>query len=312
MKRKKFNKKGMFFTIMTIAVLSLFVVSYGVHSYVKDRTAINKRIETMNNFVFSIEQDLPRKLYLSGFTTIFLIEKYIAETGSYISNGDDFNSLFQEAFYDGSIKGVDHASEGGIMYGVTLSGILNSLNDMAKDMNMNISLVNPVVSVGQEDPWNVKISLTTNLLIEDDGNLALWERLAVINSYVPIKNFEDPLYLVETNGLITNKINQTPYDVPVLLSDLSNHVEGKYYINSSDGPSFIDRLEGKKTESVEGTGIESLVYLPDLSAQGIPVKDKSVVDYIYFSVSDPDPLTTPDGMPDWFKLDDPHVLIYGV
>ena len=155
--RKHMNKKGIFFTIITIAILSLFIISFGISSYVKDRTSINKRIETMNNFVFSIEQDFPRKLYLSGFRIIFLIEKDISETGTYLT---DFESLFEEVFYNGILNGVNYSEPGEIMYRVTYSGILDSLNEKAEDVNMEISFENPVLEVSQEDPWNIKVSLS--------------------------------------------------------------------------------------------------------------------------------------------------------
>jgi len=303
------NKKGVFFTIMTLAILSLFVVSYGVHSYVKDKSSIEKRIDTMNTFVFSIEKDLPRKLYLSGFRIIFLIEKEIAETGNYIT---DFDYLFNESFFNGTLNGVDHASNGGIMYGVTYDGILDSLNNKAEEINMNLNFENPVLNVSQEDPWNVKITLAGDLLIRDKGDLAKWDRAIIINSYVPITNFEDPLYFIETSGLVSHKINKSEQDAPISIANLLEYVQDGKYINSIDGPSFIDRLEGKKTETIEGTGIESLVYLPDLSAQGISVKDKSVVDYIYFNDANNPSASLVATMPSWFKLDNDHVGIYGV
>ena len=46
----------MFFTVITIFIITLFFMSYTVYDYVKDRSSINKRVETLNNFVFSVEQ----------------------------------------------------------------------------------------------------------------------------------------------------------------------------------------------------------------------------------------------------------------
>ena len=68
-------------------------------------------------------------------------------------------------------------------------------------------------------------------------------------------------------------------------------------------------LKGNKEPNENG--IESLVYLPDLSTQGIAVKDKSVVDYIYFSNNYPASQTIA-GMPAWFKIDNNHLSTYGV
>ena len=71
------NKKAMIFTLLAIALLSLFLASYGYYSISGDRISINKRIGTMNNFVFSIEENLPRQLFISGFRIIFIFEKRI-------------------------------------------------------------------------------------------------------------------------------------------------------------------------------------------------------------------------------------------
>ena len=299
---RKMNKKGMFFTVLAIALLSLFLVSYSVYAVVKERQAVNKRIHTMNNFVFSIEQDLPRKLYISSFRIIFLLESEIIKTGDYITN---LNSTFEEAFFNGTIYGEVQ----GLMQGVTFSGIETSLNDKARNTNLQISLSSPNLSITQEDPWNVKVTLKTDLFIKDQGDLAQWNRSAVIDAYIPIDNFEDPLYIVGTNGLVANKINQTPYNFPITIGNLPSHSTNSYYVESTSAPSFLDRLQGINAPDING--IESLVYLPKLSSQGVTVQDKSCVDYIYFSADNP-PFQNIGGMPVWFKLDTAHLGDYGV
>lgn len=297
------NKKGMFFTFTVIALLSLLMASYGAYSYVSDRTSITNRIDTMNDFVFSVEKDLPRKMYISGFRIIFLFEREISETGNYITN---FNSTFEEAFFNGTIYGESQE----LLEKVLFDDIENSFNERGQKINVDVSLLNPEIFVTQDNPWEIKITLKTNLIIKDKSQLASWNRTAIIDTYIPISNFEDPLYLINTNGIISKKINKTLYTDFIISGDSSNlqdHLANNYYINSSLAPSFIDRLTGINTPNVNG--IESLVNLNDLSSQGITVKDKSIVDYIYFSESNP-PISTIIGMPSWFKLDTEHVTIY--
>jgi hypothetical protein len=146
------NKKAMIFTLLAIALIALFLASYGFYTISKDRKSINKRIDTMNNFVYSIEQDLPRKLFISGFRIIFLFEKKIIESGDYITN---LNSTFEELFYNGTIY-QEHQE---LMEGTTFSGIISSINEKAREINVNVNLLNPNVTITQEDPWNVKITL---------------------------------------------------------------------------------------------------------------------------------------------------------
>ena len=126
------------------------------------------------------------------------------------------------------------------------------------------------------------------------------------------RNFEDPLYLIGTNGIVSYKINQTPYETFVTGSDvtnLSNHVTGNYYTATNNSPSFLNRLEGNF--SANENGIESLIYLPDFTNNGIIVLDKSVVDHIYFGTTNPS-TSQVTGMPTWFKIDAANENTYNV
>ncbi len=293
---RKMNKKGIFFTLLAIALLSLFLVSYTIYSVVKTREAINKRVETLNNFVLAVERDLPRQLYVSGFRSIFLMENQIIEDDDYIN---DVDAVFQEIFFNGTIYGEFKP----LMEGANFSGIQDSLNKKAEKINAHIELVNPSIEVIQEDPWHVKFSLEMDFHIRDANNLASWNRTAVLVSFVPIENFDDPVYM--KNGL-TNKINRTTHRQFVTgtnVKNLTSHLRGPFYINTTSAPSFLDRLEGKLDEQSE-YGIESLV---DKSRTDLPQAfkdlDKSVVDHIFFSGENPDKYRV-DGMPPGFRIDD--------
>ncbi len=299
------NKKGMFFTILVISLLSLFIMSYSFYFVSQDREATNKRVKTMNNFVFSIEKDLPRQVYISGFRMIFLLERKITETGNYIA---DLNNSVEELFFNGTINNESQE----LMNGAKLVDIKNSLNEKAQKINANVTISNSSIIVSQENPWEVKFVLKSNLFIADRSNLVMWNKTLIIIANIPIENFEDPLYIISTNGLVTNKINKTSYTNFTQGVDVTNllaHVKSQNYIASALAPSFLDRLQGKL--SANPNGIESLVYLPKLSAQGIAVNDKSVVDYIYFSNNNP-AVHNIQGMQPWFKIDDAHLNVYQV
>ncbi len=60
------------------------------------------------------------------------------------------------------------------------------------------------------------------------------------------------------------------------------------------------RLAGNFNSSAYG--IESLVDLDELNSKGVSVKDKSIVDYIYFRNNNPQAYHV-QGAPSWFKLD---------
>lgn len=306
------NKKGIFFTILAVAILSLFLVSYTTYSSAQERKAVEKRILTLNNLIFSVEKDLPRQVYISGFRIIIFFEKKITVSGASIPN---FDSAFNEIFFNETFNGGADPELTDLMQEATFLDINKHLQEAAAKINAFANLTNPSLNVSQDDPWNVKVTLTADLLVKDNSNLASWNRTAKIVAYIPIENFDDPFYTIGTRGLVTNKINKTAYSVPIALSNLQNHAGNSYYIAHSDAPSFLKRFKGEYTGDVNG--IESLVNTKELGDQfisqpeyGLSVLDKSVVDYIYFDpLNSGQPYSTPLG--NWIKIDDNHCSVSG-
>lgn len=301
------DKRGIFFTILVILIFSLFLVSFTFYSGIKERKTTQKRVESMNSFLLSAEEDLPRKLFVSGFRSVFLIESEIVETGAYAS---DLNGKFQEIFFNGTLNQEPQE----LMLGATYPEIAQSIQEKADKINVNLTFANPSLSVSQKDPWNIEFSLALYLTMQDKGGLASWNKTETIIALVSVENFEDPLYLIGTNGLVVNKIAKTPFLTFVSGNDIANlsmHSQNSYYTAHSDAPSFLNRLQGLTTRDLNG--IESLVNLQKLSQSGVNVKDKTVVDYIYFSTDNPTACNVlPAGMPSWFKLDSDHLSLYNV
>ncbi|MBX4212196.1 hypothetical protein KW787_01925 [Candidatus Pacearchaeota archaeon] len=299
------GKKGIFFTSMTIIILSLFFISYAAYSEYNDRKPIEKRIDTMNKFLFSLETDLSRQIYISGFYSVFIIEKDIVETGNYNPN---VTRSFQELFVNGSINGKDQP----FMLGAKISDIQQAVSAKGQKINVNVTINASQPVIDQVDPWHIRIQLPINLSVEDSSKLASWNKMYTVTAFVPVEGFEDPLYVVNTFGLVPNNITKTPYYPFVQgsnVGNLSQHLQYSLYYADSLAPSFLDRLEGKL--SANPNGIESFVYIPKLSSQGITVTDKSDIDYIYFSGSSPS-IYHVSGMPSWFRIDDSHLSLYNV
>jgi len=301
------SKKGQVFTLFAIAMIVLFFVSYEIYSIVQDRQAIRTRISTMDSFLGSLEKSMERELYITGFRTLFLAEDYIARTGNYVS---DVNALFSEAFFSGIVYG--NASE--ILIGARYNDLVNSTNEKAGKINVNVSFGNPEFFVSQEDPWNIVVNLRFNLTMRDKGKaLAYWQKQEHIKAYVSIEGFEDPLYIVNTRAMVAYKINKTLYDGTYAsgtsTANLTLHLQNHYFAESSDAPSFLKRMAGSL--EADENGIESLVDLPLLSSQGIQVQQKSAVDHVYFSAGNP-AYSSIAGMPSWFRLDSAHLAKYNV
>lgn len=300
------DKRGIFFTSLAIVLISLFLISASLYSAIEGRRSIQKRIETLNNFVFSVQEDIGRQTYISGYRSILSIENYITNKGAFVK---DARGAMVEALMNGTINSENMS----LMEGFELKDWNPQLTAAGNKMNivLNYSLAN--LSVTQDDPWSITIQANVSLFVQDKNNLASWNTTRQVKTQIEIVGFEDPFYVIGTGGLVANKINRTAYRPFVTngnnVSNLSIHNQNGLYIESPLAPSFLKRLEGNF--SADPNGIESLVYITKLVNQGMTIKDKSIVDYVYFSSDNP-PTKRVNGMPSWFKLDNSHLAVYSV
>jgi len=144
MELKKINRRAQMFTVMIILMLFLVFISFELYSFIHEKNVVKTRVSTMNNFLFSIEENLERQMYISGFRILFLAETEIATKGTYI-NVDDF---FNEAFFNGTVEG---ASNNSILSGAVYNDIINSIDVNEKKINVNITISNPVITISQEE-----------------------------------------------------------------------------------------------------------------------------------------------------------------
>ncbi len=296
------NKRGQLFTILAILLIGLMFLSFEIFSYIHERGAVKTRVSTMDSFLHSIEKNLERQMYISGYRIIFLAENETFVTASYI----DVDAFFNEAFFNGTVN--NEVTD--ILLGATQDDILDSLNEKARKINVNITMQNISIDVSQTDPWHVKFTLSSYFIMKDRENLARWERQQNISGFIPIENFEDPLYIWGSGVLgISQIITPTIYEGNYTISNLNDHLDQGYYAANPDAPSFLGRLRGDL--SPDENGIESFVNKDKFLAQGLPNYEKSSVDYIYFSSDNPS-YESVAGMPPWFRIDVDHKPKYGL
>ncbi len=291
------NKKGIFFTSIVLAIATLLLLSYTAYTLVDSRASTQKRVETMNNFLTSLEEDVPRQLYISGFRIFFLMQKHIVEEGEYIT---DAQSLFDEAFFNGTLYGVADNDTTLLMSDATFSDIVSKIQTNANKINVNLSMTNPTITIQQLDPWSITIQLDTDFFMNDKSNLASWNRTWSISAEVPIEGFQDPLYIVETAGTVS-QITQSPFTFPTSSANLVTHASQTYYTNNTDAPNYLQRLEGDLSATSQ-YGIESLT-VPKLAS----ISGRSIVDHEYFSGTSGSQIS---GMPTYFIIDPSHTSLY--
>ncbi len=96
------------------------------------------------------------------------------------------------------------------------------------------------------------------------------------------------------------------------LENLEELIDKGYYLESVNGPSFLERLEGKLFNE-DGSGLESVVNLEELYANDIPIKSgESLVDYLYFNAVDDAGASARGVKQSWFRIDAENATPYGV
>ncbi len=302
------EKKGILFTLVAIVLSVVVILSFSVHTgyRLKEKMyVIETRVNTMNNFITDIEDDLKKGVYISSFRAILSMSQYIATNGSFI---EDINPAFEELFTEGTL----FTEEADLMIDSTFTDWVERIQAESAKIDIISNITINKVEILQENPWYITVNANVNMIIEDNKETSSWSLNKDIKTNISIIGMEDPLYLINSQGRITNTIRQTIYNDFVSGSNVDNligHTNESYYISRNSSPSFLMRFQGNFSPSENG--IESLVNVQEFIDQGISSNDKSIVDYIYFSN-----ITSTDyrinNTPSWFKIDEDHLKVYEV
>lgn len=177
-----------------------------------------------------------------------------------------------------------------------------NMNVVTGSVNSSGSCSGPVTFNKSEDD-NTKILVTENLtgvvfakhlgiILEDEENLT-----GDISCYVTGNG--------SSVQLVTDAI-ASGYDVIYIGDDtksawsmpVAESLPQKYYYRT-EGPTFLQRLEGNYTPSPDG--IATFIYVPELQEQAFPIESYSRVAYRYFS--DQGNCFKVENMDDWFGID---------
>jgi hypothetical protein len=166
------------------------------------------------------------------------------------------------------------------------------------------------------------------------GSMTL-NRTYNVTDAVSIEGFTDPLYPLNTRGMIERtikKANMTINDSAAVSYMISISVRSPgtaWYVNNSDAPSFLEMIQNctyqndvlrncTKTK-YPGMGIESFVFFPDLQNSSLTSEElkpnSTMVDHAYFNytfVRGCNVTGVTNGAYPWFQMDSGHNNTYGV
>ncbi len=159
------NKQGVFFTFTALIFLSLLIFSSSLLNTYEMREkhfVIETRINTINNFLSDVEQDIQRAAYISGFRALLEITNHLATTGTYLSN---VNQSFNELFLNGTLNNTNSS----LMANNTFPDWIEKIKNESEKVDILVNFSINTVSISQDNPWSVRVDLNLELDLSPDG-----------------------------------------------------------------------------------------------------------------------------------------------
>ncbi len=306
----KMNKKGVFFTVISILLLSVIIFGLVINTETRlkeKRLPIETRVNSVDDFIGDIEIDIERGLYIAAFRALLGLQQDMIESGQFVSN---LNYTFELLVTNGT-RGGEYVD---VIDDAEMNSWIQRISEKATELLIDMEYEIIDVRIRHINPWVIAIDIDVILDITDEKGTASWQRNSTITTTINIEGFEDPLYTIHSNGGVIKEIERTNItdfvDETGDTNGLLNHLDNSYYTDSNISPSYLQRLEGSLGPSQHG--IESLVDLQEFSqleSYGVELKDDcSIVDFVYFD-NNCENITSYliNNTYSWFRLDDTFI-----
>jgi hypothetical protein len=308
------SRKGLFFTFMALFLIVLILASISTKEtfrYYDRATSVAVRVETLNDFSEDLEKEVDRELFIGGYRSLISLNSYMRIVQGYLP---DLDYAFTEILMNGSVNGTELPLMTQSGQGADIRSWTQRINEEASKLNVHVNFSVHDITLEHGSPWTVNIILNATSVVADARGSASITLNKLYTKEFTIFGFEDPLYTIGTGDLVTILMNQTP-DTDFVkagndTSTLQDHIHNSFYISSTKAPSWLMRFSGNLSPSE--FGIESIVDPEYINAQGIPVKERSLVDYIYFGDQTTTDYCNFQNMPVWFRIDSEHLADYGL
>ena len=276
---KQLGKKGMFLTFIAISLIAALIVIFTPSdiNLSKNLQATKTRVSNVNEYVSDLESVyLERTLQATGRKTLISLIGHVKDNGFF-----DNAVKFENAFSDVLLTGKYNGNNIGVMDENTYNDWLNQIVITAKStFNVDTTLTVNSIEIDQTRPWFVDVEADITFLVSSET--ASWNKNVLIETEISVENFDDPYYLVNTEGSYINKIRKSDTKFDEWSDEkVIDFIEDGNYTHFEDGqaPSFLMRFYNDISAS-SCCGIESLVNPNNPS---ISNKDVSYVDYLYWS-----------------------------
>ena len=337
---------GIFYSLMVLSLLApivLYIVSYmeAVQTQGEQMTVKFEGIE-LANYADSIALDVPRVLDIASKRAIVAVIGYVDDNNKGVNDSE--GELRHLVLYNNFSNGEDAP----IMLNSSFANWINATEGIGADHGFMANITVTNLRINQTDPFTINFTIDIQANITDRvGDMKLF-RVYNATTLVSIEGFTDPVFPLNTRGLIERTITRANMTINDSAS-VSKMINNSWYVNNSEAPAFLERLQGctwpndndpfighNCTGKYPGMGIESFVYFPEMMSRLCEVRpgigtfcppdlvkpNASMVDHVYFNNTVTPPYYVPGcnvtgvtvGTQDWFRMDNAtvHNNTYGV
>ncbi|MFA6035661.1 MAG: hypothetical protein WC759_01765 [Candidatus Micrarchaeia archaeon] len=308
--------QGIFYSgavVVIITLIAFHIISYmdSVRSQGEQVTVLIRANE-MGNFIDSISLDMPRAVDIATKRALVAGINEVDLRGSGL---DDAQLRLRELVMNGTIYGSDS-------YWLNASTVpewSERVQVIGGNKGFDVNFSFSSFAVSPYDSFHLRADLEWSVNLSDRLVSMSVRRSYNTTVLIPIANLDDPLYPMHTRGLANRKVvpaNFTSYN----LTTLDTIVANSLYVNSSDGPSFMDRLEDNlivpskyNLMTSSQIGLASIVNVQDLINYGLEVdENQTSVDYVYFGTIPVQGYPVNGSSYAWLRLNDEQAQFYGV
>ncbi|MFH0923085.1 MAG: hypothetical protein V1811_03435 [Candidatus Micrarchaeota archaeon] len=305
--------KGFFYTISVLIIIMPMIALVSYYAYLSTQSAsagVSKTVSVeASNFINSIDFDFERALEISAKSAIVSAVDRVVSDGVPLT---DARLALRTLVVNGSFPNDNQTYP--IMSSNHISNWISRMQNLSQyyGLNTTIAVQTENVSVYHYDTFTLVFAANVSVFAQplsnpEDFNFS---RTYPAQITVTIEKMEDPLYALNTQGLLARVFMQNTSDVNNV-TGLDNAILNKLYVPNPDAPDFFDRLEGKTSSSP--FGCETFVNINELIAQDLPVHNQSMVDHIYFNETLPiEAYRVNNSAYSWFRIDCAHAYRYHV
>lgn len=275
---KKMSKKGVAFgLILIIASLSLLsILMLQKEFYRKNikKSYLENRIDDMNNLIESVKIDIQKAVDTTTRRAIAVLISDTITTGNFTS---DAASSIKELVLFGTMNGLTKD----IIENSTLKNWSEKMLHVGEEKGYKINISFVELKIKPYDSFNILVESVVWVNVSDETIMTSIKRRMNVSTLVSIQNFEDPIYVINTNSKITKIIKKTKFEnnYTRLLLKCDGYGGWKYgKIFFSNDANEINSLENKSRKILMTDNIN--IVDPDVINQFLAVIAKNDSPYV--------------------------------